>query len=645
MKMLKKKILIISTLLLISSAYAQIKDKKKVLDNSNVIELKRLEKKFTESSISKQNRLKKLAQINNWNYIIVDKENNKISQLYDVSENNTPIYRTTFNHNASISTRTNFLNSGGGLNLNLNGANMLIGLWDGGVVRDDHIEFSEGPFSTTSRVNNMDNVSPDFHATHVAGTMIARGSNPDAKGMAPEANINSYDWNNDMGEVNSEITTNGLLISNHSYGVPVFDEDTEQIQVPNSWPGKYRQEARNWDLIHYNAPYYLMVVSAGNEGSLSYSGSLGTNRDKLIGEKNSKNNLVIANAQDAIINAQGDLVSVTINESSSQGPTDDRRIKPDITGNGTGLISTSNTGIQDYAQATGTSMSAPNVTGSLILLQEYYNDLYNSFMRSSTLKGIALHTADDAGRPGPDEVFGWGLLNSKKAAETIAQTTSSVEELTLSQGQTITRTVTANGLEELKASITWTDVPGQVADNNLNSSTPILVNDLDIRVTRNSDTYLPWRLDFFNPTGDAVKADNNVDNVERVDVENTVANAEYTVTITHKGSLTNSSQDFALIITGIDGTLNAEKFTKNIFSIYPNPANNKLNIQFNQSISGDNLQLSIIDMLGRTVSKQQELSIETYNNTSIDVSSLDKGTYFINLTNGNSTITKKFIKE
>jgi subtilisin family serine protease len=126
--------------------------------------------------------------------------------------------------------------------------------------------------------------------------------------------------------------------------------------------------------------------------------------DKLIGEKNSKNNLVIANAQDAIINAQGDLVSVTINESSSQGPTDDRRIKPDITGNGTGLISTSNTGIQDYAQATGTSMSAPNVTGSLILLQEYYNDLYNSFMRSSTLKGIALHTADDAGRPGPDEV-------------------------------------------------------------------------------------------------------------------------------------------------------------------------------------------------------------------------------------------------
>ena len=73
MKMLKKKILIISTLLLISSAYAQIKDKKKVLDNSNVIELKRLEKKFTESSISKQNRLKKLAQINNWDYIIVDK--------------------------------------------------------------------------------------------------------------------------------------------------------------------------------------------------------------------------------------------------------------------------------------------------------------------------------------------------------------------------------------------------------------------------------------------------------------------------------------------------------------------------------------------------------------------------------------------
>jgi hypothetical protein len=43
-------------------------------------------------------------------------------------------------------------------------------------------------------------------------------------------------------------------------------------------------------------------------------------------------------------------------------------------------------------------MSSPQVAGSLFLLQELYakqND--GQFMRSATLRGLAIHTAEDAG--------------------------------------------------------------------------------------------------------------------------------------------------------------------------------------------------------------------------------------------------------
>jgi len=35
--------------------------------------------------------------------------------------------------------------------------------------------------------------------------------------------------------------------------------------------------------------------------------------------------------------------------------------------------------------------------------------LYGNYLRSASLKGLILHTADDAGLDGPDAVFGWGI--------------------------------------------------------------------------------------------------------------------------------------------------------------------------------------------------------------------------------------------
>jgi subtilisin-like proprotein convertase family protein len=242
---------------------------------------------------------------------------------------------------------------------------------------------------------------------------------------------------------------------------------------------------------------------------------------------------------------------VTISSSSSEGPTDDLRIKPDIMGNGTGLYSTYESADAVYSTISGTSMASPNITGSLLLLQQHHKETYGSFMRASTLKGLALHTADDVGMVGPDASSGWGLMNTKKAAEIITKKgiQSLISEIELTQGSTYSIVVKSDGLAPLLASISWTDMPGTANIGTANDPTPVLVNDLDIRVVKNSETpttFKPWKLTSATTNE---KEDNVVDPFERVDVEN--ASGEYTITISHKGSLEGGSQKVSLIISGV----------------------------------------------------------------------------------------------
>ena len=105
---------------------------------------------------------------------------------------------------------------------------------------------------------------------------------------------------------------------------------------------------------------------------------------------------------------------------SSWGPTDDGRIKPDLVANGYSLYSSYSSGTASYAYSSGTSMAAPNATGTAQLLLSLYTSMKpGEYMRASTLKGLLIHTADDLGTAGPDYKFGWGLVNAKAAADLI----------------------------------------------------------------------------------------------------------------------------------------------------------------------------------------------------------------------------------
>jgi hypothetical protein len=177
-------------------------------------------------------------------------------------------------------------------------------------------------------------------------------------------------------------------------------------------------------------------------------------------------------------------------------------------------------------------------------------------MRSASLKGLALHTADEAGNnPGPDYIFGWGLLNAKRASQVIKKDVHQVviDELVLEGGSIYFRTINVPEGTDLRITICWTDPQGMPVGPQLNPRDVMLVNDLDLIVQDASfNTYYPYKLDYNNPSAAATNdGKNDVDNVEMVFIPQ-AEGGNYTIMITHDGMMENNEQAFSIIITGID---------------------------------------------------------------------------------------------
>ena len=522
-----------------SISYSQTKEEKaKIIAGTNVSELNRLAPIYDSIFKTEKEKAWKLAKIKGWKTIFSSKKNGGITELMSVNKEGNPVYYTTDNAGAAQTTRANRLNAGGSLGLNLDGQDMTIGIWDGGGVRSTHNLL-------TGRVDQVDNPpSLSSHATHVAGTMMGNATaSPQSKGMASQANLRAYDWNSDVNEV-TLAAANGLLVSNHSYGA-----DPDFVSIAD-W-GRYDGEAKFFDNVMFNAPYYQFVNSAGNSRNAGYNDEK-QGYDLLSGKSTSKNGIIVA-AVSQVTNYTGPS-SVSMSGFSSWGPTDDGRIKPDICGKGVNVRSSTANSNSSYSSYSGTSMSSPNVAGTLLLLQQHFKNVKGGFMRAATLRGLAIHTADEAGTaPGPDYRFGWGLLNAEKAAVLITNegTQSYIQENILGQGKSYSFDINAiSTTQPIVATICWTDPAGIVQQSNqIDLSTPALVNDLDIRITKGNSVNFPWKLNPIEVDEPATREDNKVDNVEKIEIANPVGT--YTVTVTHKGTLVNNLQHYSLIISGV----------------------------------------------------------------------------------------------
>ncbi|WP_396194543.1 S8 family serine peptidase [Flavobacterium sp.] len=607
-------------------------EKEKIVQASDVSKLTELREQFLLEHKLRQERINKYLQTNFISKkIIVDGVE---KEIYDVDELGNVSYAETTNRTSAITIGANQLYNGGVLGLNLQGQGMNVGVWDSGPAKETHVEFNN------SRVSNFDFTDYSNHGTHVIGTILAGGVNTNARGIAFQANGRSFDWSNDYAEMSLE-ASGGLLVSNHSYW---------QGSNLNTWVfGAYDSRAQQMDNITAAAPFYLPVVSAGNDRNSNASTILSNQNlnkfgyDLIRGQNNAKNSLTVG-AVSTVTNYI-DPSSVMMSSFSSWGPTDDGRIKPEVVAKGVSVFSSvSGTNDSSYDTYQGTSMASPAVAGSCILLQQHYNNLNSNFMRSSTLKGLVMHTAKEAGLfNGPDYEFGWGLVDNVAAANLITSKTNGsavIDELLLSNNNTFTRTFPVANPSNVRVSICWTD-PAPTSFNNgvIDPNVSYLVNDLDLKITKNQEVFYPWSLDKNFPYNAATKVGtNNVDIFERVDLEN--ASGLYTITVTHKGILSAAGQRFSLIISGDNlSNLDTNEFQLNAINLYPNPANELLNYSYPDDVIVNNIVIN--DVSGkRILIKDTNLS-----SNQIDISNLSSGIYFITFNTDNNPLTKKFVKK
>lgn len=490
-----------------------------------------------------------------------------VSRVQYLEQDGTPVFYLPSNVNAAITTGANHLQPNGSLNLNLTGRGILVGIFDQTRPKRDHVEFGT---RLIQKDGSTETISE--HATHVSGTIMAAGINAGAKGMAYEANGWAFNWESDISKMlansyDPAANPGGILLSNHSYGIALgwrqngsswVWQGNASVDPDEDWRfGFYTSKSQAIDELVYSRPYYTVVWAAGNDRDDRGDGTREPDgpEDTIGPEGVAKNNLTIG-AVSQVLNYQN-ANSVSVSSFSSWGPSDDGRIKPDLVGMGVNVFSTTIASGQDgYASLSGTSMASPNVTGSLLLLQQLYGQRNpDKFMWASTLKALAIQTAKEAGpAPGPDYMYGWGLLDVKTAAELILNedgSSSIVRELILANGETYEYEFLSDGVTPIKATIAWTDPAGTPQATAVDPTGLMLVNDLDLRIfDEEGKEFFPWTLDPAQGAGarGLQNADNFRDNVEQVLISSTVPK-KYRLVISHKGTLRNGVQPVSLIFT------------------------------------------------------------------------------------------------
>ncbi|MEO8403935.1 MAG: hypothetical protein ABI480_05055, partial [Chitinophagaceae bacterium] len=219
-----------------------------------------------EKALSEKLRI--LATQKGWP-LVMKRPNGGNAILVGVDNAGAPLYISTENNiTAAATIGTSKLWPGGPTGLNLSGSSNNVkdrlAIWDGGSVSPTHVELA-------GRLIQRDNPSAvSDHSTHVAGTLIASGVNPLAKGMSfGEQRLVCYDFTSDGSEMLNEAAN--LLVSNHSYGsISGWNLNGNTWEFWGTFDtnedykfGYYSAQAQLWDSIAYNAPYYLIVKSAG----------------------------------------------------------------------------------------------------------------------------------------------------------------------------------------------------------------------------------------------------------------------------------------------------------------------------------------------------------------------------------------------
>lgn len=339
--------------------------------------------------------------------------------------------------------------------------------------------------------------------------------------------------------------------------------------------------AGNGRLVGPGSPtnYYFLVgtnwflIQNPSSGSrLWFNGDGGTyGFDTVLPPGTAKNVLTVGSVRDVyhVIGGQtnwgystSSVVSVSL--WSAAGPTDDGRIKPDVVAVGEAdqnvrgfpaLVTPHHAANDAFQYQDGTSYAAPAITAGIGLGLQRRSQFFPNLepdiddWRGSTLKALAIHTADTVGDLGPSYTTGWGLFNAVSLVRQIERDAfdgrgTHIKELFLDVDESISWRVYSDGTAPLKVTIAWSDpAGGPPLSLIVDHPTPMLVNNLDLVIQNESQTqtWMPWILnpDLTNKTEAARSAAARTGYDDRNNVEQVyIAEPEeglYLITVAHAG--------------------------------------------------------------------------------------------------------------
>ncbi|MEM0999886.1 MAG: S8 family serine peptidase [Bacteroidota bacterium] len=410
--------------------------------------------------------------------------------------------------------RSNVINSDYGAGRKYDGTGISVGLADDGNI-GPHIDY-------TGRLTQFSTSNGGSHGDMTAGIMFGAGNrDPQIRGHATGAYMYYWSISGYVHIVNGmqHYSNYGLVLTSTSYSQGTGGVYTSDAQFIDN------QIATNPQMIH--------VFSAGNAGTSNHGYGAGAGWGNITGGyKAAKHVVTCGNLRD----------QDQLENSSSRGPADDGRIKPDICANGYQQNSTAENNSNQVGG--GTSAAAPSVAGTITQLMHAYKALNNGQEPDAYLiKAAALNTAEDLGNAGPDYQFGWGRINALRAVRILENNQYVNDQVTNGQTKTHTITVPA-GTGELRVMCYWLDPAGSP------SAAVALVNDLTLTVTDpGQTTYNCWKLDptpnVANLNAPAVRGLDSLNTMEQVTLNNPAAGT-YTISV-EGASVPNGPQEYYVV--------------------------------------------------------------------------------------------------
>lgn len=591
------------------------------------------------------------------------------------------------------------LQSGMISNYSLDGEGVEIAVYDAGKVLSEHNEFRPLP---ELRVIDLESnaLGLSTHATAVSGLIAAEGyydfSGIDtaSKGVLPKAIIKHAGFAQTVnGDRFSKMLLYNNYISNHSYatnngwtygtlsslgeGYYYSVDSSIFLNSDDTMFGAYNTIDHSFDRLVYSNKNFIVIKAAGNdygkgpEGNdpkfrWSEYGYTAFSDVDIIPVPNcnegayclsngslAKNIIVVGSVN--LYNGISDVIApenIIKSSFSNVGPRKDGAIKPDLVAVGANVFVLTHSGPTWMEPSSGTSFSTPIVTGivgSLTQLKRLLLDEEDYNFQADEIKALLIHTAMEAGsHEGPDNWYGWGLIDAKAAAEFIVAANEGLvnfDKKTKISGVNYEKIIIAKPNEKIKATLSWIDpaaTPLSSTSDRIQDVSSKIINDFDLRIvdTVTNEVYFPWKLDLNNVTGAAIKGDNTVDNIEQIIINTPVAGRAYKIIVSNKGNLINDfgvqeDQNYVLLSQGASEEIlsNIENEKKDEIIIYPTWVEDFVNVETNLQM----IEINLLDVTGKLLLNTKEKNI--------DISTFTAGVYHLIVKTEQGLFSKKIIKK